>query len=301
MTFQHTAARRRLGLLVISDNPLYSFNTQPPEGGWLEAANTHHQFGVSTHSRPKAAGTAIRFSSRHCNGFNTQPPEGGWAGKPHEYITDQRFQHTAARRRLAGYAGSCGNLVSVSTHSRPKAAGAMTRWLTAAPAFQHTAARRRLVRLSSAFNILCRFQHTAARRRLDTSESLLVRLLHVSTHSRPKAAGFDDNEGLKYINRFNTQPPEGGWDCPRCFLIAFYGFNTQPPEGGWILAGWVGQPSAGFQHTAARRRLGHKCATPCSAWRFQHTAARRRLEQVTPFRVFELPVSTHSRPKAAGG
>ena len=212
------------------------------------------------------------------NGFNTQPPEGGWAGKPHEYITDQRFQHTAARRRLAGYAGSCGNLVSVSTHSRPKAAGAMTRWLTAAPAFQHTAARRRLVRLSSAFNILCRFQHTAARRRLDTSESLLVRLLHVSTHSRPKAAGFDDNEGLKYINRFNTQPPEGGWAINAPRLVLHGGFNTQPPEGGW-------------------NKLLHSVCLNCQ---FQHTAARRRLGDKIRCSEFEIVVSTHSRPKAAG-
>ena len=34
-----------------------------------------------------------------------------------------------------------------------------------------------------------RFQHTAARRRLDGDTSLLSRLIAVSTHSRPKAAG----------------------------------------------------------------------------------------------------------------
>ena len=78
MMFQHTAARRRLG-----PNPYFSmfsrsFNTQPPEGGWL---------GSFTYRRP-----------REC--FNTQPPEGGWVtiakcnGNPLE------FQHTAARRRL---------------------------------------------------------------------------------------------------------------------------------------------------------------------------------------------------------
>ena len=36
---------------------LKSFNTQPPEGGWVADANPF---------RPVA-------------GFNTQPPEGGWA------------------------------------------------------------------------------------------------------------------------------------------------------------------------------------------------------------------------------
>ena len=35
------------------------------------------------------------------------------------------FQHTAARRRLAGCADGDGCLIAVSTHSRPKAAGKM--------------------------------------------------------------------------------------------------------------------------------------------------------------------------------
>ena len=77
-----------------------SFNTQPPEGGWRFRRSGHGPLGVSTHSRPKAAGsewcaTALRLPvSTHsrpkaagCSGgrdkvsrtgFNTQPPEGGW-------------------------------------------------------------------------------------------------------------------------------------------------------------------------------------------------------------------------------
>ena len=36
--FQHTAARRRLALSVRNENEKYrSFNTQPPEGGWLHS------------------------------------------------------------------------------------------------------------------------------------------------------------------------------------------------------------------------------------------------------------------------
>ena len=35
-------------------------------------------FEVSTHSRPKAAGTADGHDAAHGAGFNTQPPEGGW-------------------------------------------------------------------------------------------------------------------------------------------------------------------------------------------------------------------------------
>ena len=33
----------------------------------------------------------------------------------------------------------------------------------------------------------------------------------VSTHSRLKAAGFGRTFGVGWYSRFNTQPPEGGW------------------------------------------------------------------------------------------
>ena len=55
--FQHTAARRRL----VSAN-------RPPSGS----------IGVSTHSRPKAAGHPAILETHLWFGFNTQPPEGGW-------------------------------------------------------------------------------------------------------------------------------------------------------------------------------------------------------------------------------
>ena len=58
-------------------------------------------------------------------------------------------------------------LDAVSTHSRPKAAGATA----------DTMEKRR------------EFQHTAARRRLVTVTDVSATDLAVSTHSRPKAAG----------------------------------------------------------------------------------------------------------------
>ena len=55
------------------------FNTQPPEGGWgLDYARF------------------LRDKS-----FNTQPPEGGWQPEMVKITITIRFQHTAARRRLA--------------------------------------------------------------------------------------------------------------------------------------------------------------------------------------------------------
>ena len=101
LLFQHTAARRQLahhagaGSLVRR-----SFNTQPPEGSWQQQPGQSIRPGVSTHSRPKAAGNGMKVSaqrevvSTHSRpkaagvqgliqaardlSFNTQPPEGGW-------------------------------------------------------------------------------------------------------------------------------------------------------------------------------------------------------------------------------
>ena len=151
-----------------------------------------------------------------------------------------------------------GNL-AVSTHSRPKAAGAefgcggvkLGGFNTQPPEggwrpecdyrgrvskFQHTAARRRLVVISTFQTMIKMFQHTAARRRLVVIFSILDFASGVSTHSRPKAAGFS---------------------IPFSII-----------------------PEPLFQHTAARRRLGKPAAPAASATGFQHTAARRRLAKM---------------------
>ena len=55
--------------------------------------------------------------------FNTQPPEGGWYYPCHVGGLIVKFQHTAARRRLAERELRFAAEQIVSTHSRPKAAG----------------------------------------------------------------------------------------------------------------------------------------------------------------------------------
>ena len=102
-----------------------------------------------------------------------------------------------------------------------------------APKFQHTAARRRLAASrqrnakTGGFNTqppeggwdcrshygyrAVRFQHTAARRRLANTLSLHI----IAAPS------------------FNTQPPEGGWIDNAIAITDLVCFNTQPPEGGW--------------------------------------------------------------------
>ena len=58
---------------------------------------------------------------------------------------------------------------TVSTHSRPKAAGSSVASNTVLFSFQHTAARRRLEHRGRQAGLFYQFQHTAARRRLDAA------------------------------------------------------------------------------------------------------------------------------------
>ena len=102
--------------------------------------------------------------------------------------------------------------IKVSTHSRPKAAGA----------------RVGLQCFQSSVSTHSRPKAAGARVGLQCFQS------SVSTHSRPKAAGTVFKIFAFCEHGFNTQPPEGGWCLAEaCIILLPFGFNTQPPEGGW--------------------------------------------------------------------
>ena len=149
---------------------------------------------VSTHSRPKAAGLALRYFmvsallfqhtaarrrlaakglsyQRWTDCFNTQPPEGGWDAQIGRGQPLKGFNTQPPEGGWAIPVYKRHDNLSVSTHSRPKAAEA--------------------VHQNHVGIVSCRFQHTAARRRLGWP--MLCRWTwpgtSVSTHSRPKAAG----------------------------------------------------------------------------------------------------------------
>ena len=144
--FQHTAARRRLVIRTCATIALLSFNTQPPEGGWyqklaflalgilfqhtaarrrLESDSGRGRLARCFNTQPPEGGWISGvFEPAERGGFNTQPPEGGWLFEPKQIGILDKFQHTAARRRLE----TC-NKKSVKDHQ-----------------FQHTAARRRLAK-----------------------------------------------------------------------------------------------------------------------------------------------------------
>ena len=123
----------------------HDFNTQPPEGGWI----------------------AREQGNNPLHYFNTQPPEGGWFLAAHKCPMMFSFQHTAARRRLGRRACLEGFDKGISTHSRPKAAGA----------------GQNLHRRT--FGISTHSRPKAA----GPSFRPVIRAMIISTHSRPKAAG----------------------------------------------------------------------------------------------------------------
>ena len=126
---------------------------------------------------------------------------------------------------------------------------------------------------------------------------------YVSTHSRPKAAGFGGLGGYRIdIVSTHSRPKAAGICFTLCragcglfqltaarrrlgfmqrrSVVVFMRFNSQPPEGGWEYFSNYVTDGKGFQLTAARRRLGSTFQAFLAEYAaFQLTAARRRLEQ----------------------
>ena len=264
LVFQHTAARRRLafqlldGLCVCAvsthsrpkaagqvvkehSSIPESFNTQPPEGGWLSGGcyicpllvSTHSRpkaagtiigalyifVKVSTHSRPKAAGLSRPFMSRQQASFNTQPPEGGWEDERAAKVREWWFQHTAARRRLADFR---------------KRARAYACFNTQPPEGGWDVIPVKVVSVSG-FNTQPPEGgwNKFARRQNDR---------RVSTHSRPKAAGL-------YLHIAHA--------------VSQVSTHSRPKAAGREKFTVNGRVTA-FQHTAARRRLAQCRQSVCA-------------------------------------
>ena len=166
---------------------------------------------VSTHSRPKAAGPGSQPSFRPSNCFNTQPPEGGWQSRRHSRCRNRGFNTQPPE---GGWGcNSCQTFYSNGFNTQPPEGGWWFVYLRGRrfagfntqppeggwPQRKNHSQHRR------------KFQHTAARRRLVRAVNRLSDQVIVSTHSRPKAAGFSMLTAKQINQRFNTQPPEGGW------------------------------------------------------------------------------------------
>ena len=210
------------------------FNTQPPEGGW-----GYQRFGLAvadgfqhTAARRRLVQAWKHFAN--CSqSFNTQPPEGGW------FILvctrTRQSVSTHSRPKAAGcpfffllHGGF------VSTHSRPKAAGT-TLCRVPLPCSVSTHSRPKAAGrnvLSSPVKAFA-FQHTAARRRLGSARAISFSM-SLRFNTQPPEGGWQKpSKSWPTKSSFNTQPPEGGWRRSNKVLYRVRCFNTQPPEGGW--------------------------------------------------------------------
>ena len=152
------------------------------------------------------------MTTRQSNRFQHTAARRRLGAVNHQPLHRQKFQHTAARRRLDGPPCGFGNYQRVSTHSRPKAAG-----FGAGEAY-----RSSLVSTHS--------------RPKAAGHSITVEALpdDVSTHSRPKAAGFWRWQTIPAHHLFqHTAARRRLGALAAASRSASFSFNTQPPEGGW--------------------------------------------------------------------
>ena len=148
-----------------------------------------------------------------------------------------------------------------------------------------------------------------------------LKLLDVSTHSRPKAAGENPQaDKMTFAVSTHSRPKAAGEAIKAAALRLLVSTHSRPKAAGIMFAVFgktravsthsrpkaagpclfFGTGFAKFQHTAARRRLEIKVGNAKIGRVFQHTAARRRLAFSACLPARASAVSTHSRPKAAG-
>ena len=210
--FQLTAARRRLGQALAMAMMRPYFNSQPREGGWAHHPRDRGR-GGNFNSQPREGGWGAgrhRFAGRRH--FNSQPREGGW-------VLSTYCTNTALCFNSQPPEGGWTQIHAVGFHalrfnSQPPEGG----WVPG----KQTAIAQSV------------FQLTAARRRLDNFSCLINGTAWVSTHSRPKAAGY-----------------RAIWCSP-----LRQGFQLTAARRRLVHPARAGNFRVGFQLTAARRRLG---------------------------------------------
>ena len=145
------------------------------------------------------------------------------------------------------------------------------------------------------------FQHTAARRRLATKTGNDGSAAKVSTHSRPKAAGYRNNAAQVQNVKFQHTAARRRLGNSVVWCRTLNMFQHTAARRRLVSTFIYCNLIIKFQHTAARRRLEMQAGITSYNFLFQHTAARRRLDACSLTLIHTGRVSTHSRPKAAGG
>ena len=174
---------------------------------------------VSTHSRPKAAGSLSEFTAQAALvSTHSRPKAAGAFQRPYKHKT------------------------LVSTHSRPKAAGtvifvAKKKYVM----FQHTAARRRLAtnKKGGRNAVLC--FNTQPPEGGWKQAKIFNALERVSTHSRPKAAGIGNRHDLAgSIVSTHSRPKAAGIVLFACSICIYVSTHSRPKAAGSTVMPCVG-------------------------------------------------------------
>ena len=122
--FQHTAARRRLGLAAIVGifPELFQHTAARRRLGFHQTQTPNVRLFQHTAARRRLAFPILNQFRSGC--FNTQPPEGGWSTFP-DYVRPIAASFNTQPPEGGWFFSELGSGFDyvVSTHSRPKAAG----------------------------------------------------------------------------------------------------------------------------------------------------------------------------------
>ena len=166
------------------------------------------------------------------------------------------FQHTAARRRLVTHGIPDLVIPTVSTHSRPKAAGHTWNTGSCNPYCFNTQPPEGgwyRFQVGKAHELVSTHSRPKAAGQYRAKQSGDIT---VSTHSRPKAAGT-----AKIVNKTtimvstHSRPKAAGRGQELLAKIGEVSTHSRPKAAGWNNP-HQRRRNAMFQHTAARRRLG---------------------------------------------
>ena len=169
----------------------------------------------------------------------------------------------------------------------------------------------------------CKFQHTAARRRLGKHQSLPDIFLRVSTHSRPKAAGFTvilivfsyvfqhtaarRRLGLPLGSWYDqncvsthSRPKAAGGQKPAFIRFDYVSTHSRPKAAGTVInrAGIFWRVSTHSRPKAAGPSFGSHFVVGMACFNTQPPEGG--WWQMGQGDAMPKNVSTHSRPKAAG-
>ena len=174
---------------IVYFNQAFSFNTQPPEGGWTILTKiTQVRCGFNTQP-PEGGWHTVKERPRFPSGFNTQPPEGGWVSFHKNVAICSKFQHTAARRRLDSELPEMPDSPFGFNTQPPEGGWRALDGLPSMPiSFNTQPPEGGWVCFQTAFSDMPVSTHSRPKA-AGTADIMIGIFDTVSTHSRPKAAG----------------------------------------------------------------------------------------------------------------